>query len=118
LKWIESDGLDKQRHLITWRGKPITTVFKTWVVAKKRAGIKRRLRLYDLRHFWATHLLTHGGDLKTVSAALGHSSPALTLQIYSHISSDVLEKAIDTLPDLKIKKPPEKGRVVSLKSGN
>ncbi len=56
LKWIETDGIDKQRHLITWRDRPITTIHKTWTIAKKKAGIERRLRMYDLRQFWATHL--------------------------------------------------------------
>ena len=98
--------------------KPIKGVVAAWRNAKVRAGIKRRLRPYDLRHAWATHLLTSGGDLWTVSAALGHANPAITLQVYSHISSDVLKDAIDTLPDLEIKTPPDRGQVVKLKTGH
>ena len=48
-----------------------------------RSGIRQRLRLYDIRHFFASKLLTQVGDLRTVSRALGHANPAITLQIYS-----------------------------------
>ena len=104
--------LNPELHIIRYRGKPVKEVTGAWRKTKARAGIKRRLRLYDLRHFWATHLLTHGGDLRTVSRGLGHASPEISLQVYSHSSSDVLRKAIDTLPDLKIEPPPKRGQVV------
>ena len=117
MQWIEVDGIDKELHIIRYAGKPIKDVSRAWRAAKKAAGIKRRLRLYDLRHFWATHLLTHGGDLRTVSRALGHANPAITLQVYSHASSDVLKKAVDSLPDFEIKAPKKPAQVVRLKNG-
>ncbi len=118
LQWIDADGVNADLHIIRYMGKPIKGVVGAWRNAKKRAGISRRIRLYDIRHAWATHLLTSGGDLRTISRALGHETPAITLQVYSHFSSEVLKSAIDTLPDLKIKPPPDRGQVVKLKAGN
>ena len=82
------------------------------------AGIKRRIRLYDIRHFFAIKLLTKGGDLRTVSRALGHANPAITVQVYSHTSSEILKNAIDTLPEFEISTPKKGGKVVKLKTGN
>jgi len=100
LRWFDADGLDKQKHLITWRNKPVKSVYKAWITAKEKAGIKRRLRMYDLRHYFGTALLTGGTDLKTTSTALGHSNPGITLRTYIHSSPDLLKDAIGRLPSL------------------
>lgn len=60
------------------------TVGHRWRRAKAAAGITRRLRLHDLRHFYASGLIAQGCDLVTVQTALGHSSPAVTLNTYAH----------------------------------
>ena len=43
-----------------------------------------RIRFHDLRHTWATLALEAGVPAKIVSQRLGHSSIAITLDIYSH----------------------------------
>jgi len=43
-----------------------------------------RIRLHDLRHTWATLALEAGVHPKIVQERLGHSSIAITLDIYSH----------------------------------
>ncbi len=45
----------------------------------------RDVRFHDLRHTCATLLLTKGVYPKIVSEMLGHSSIAITLDIYSHV---------------------------------
>jgi len=44
-----------------------------------------RIRLHDLRHTHATHLLTTGANVKIVSERLGHASVAFTLDTYGHV---------------------------------
>lgn len=53
--------------------------------ALRQAGLPN-VRVHDLRHTAATHLLTRGVHPKVVQDLLGHSTISLTLDTYSHVS--------------------------------
>jgi integrase len=56
--------------------------------AADRAGLnidRPRLRLHDLRHCFASILISHGHDIVSVSRQLGHASPDITLRVYAHL---------------------------------
>lgn len=59
------------------------TVSRSWRLARTAAGIS--YRLHDCRHFFASGLINAGCDVVTVQRALGHSSPSVTLDTYSHL---------------------------------
>lgn len=61
----------------------------------------RRLTLHDLRHTAATVLISNGADVKTVQSVLGHSSAAITLDMYASADADAKRSAARIL-DLAI----------------
>jgi integrase len=62
----------------------------------KRAGLPR-IRFHDLRHCHATLLLRQGVHPKVVQERLGHSTPAFTLQVYSHVLPGMQAEAAEAL---------------------
>jgi integrase len=65
-----------------------TSVFRPFKAAVIRAGLPKKLRLHDLRHTFAGLFLASGGDIFKLSKILGHSSVAITQQVYAHLHPD------------------------------
>ena len=96
-RWYAEDRESGMRHLVHYRGRPILKIQHGWNAAKRRAGITRRIRPYDIRHRSITDMLEAGADLKSVSEIAGHASPDMTMRIYQHVSSSMKRKAVDSL---------------------
>ncbi len=64
-----------------------------------RAGLPP-IRLHDVRHTWATLALQAGIHPKVVSERLGHSTIAITLDIYSHVTPSMQSEAADLVASL------------------
>jgi integrase len=64
----------------------------TWTPAVKAAGLPEGFGLHGLRHYFATLLIHAGASVKTVQLALGHSSPTVTLNTYTHEWPDAVDR--------------------------
>ena len=73
-----------------------------WKPALGQAGIPatRANGCHALRHYFASTLLHHGCDIKSVSDYLGHSSAAITLGIYAHVMPAAHDRMRDTIDAL------------------
>jgi integrase len=74
----------------TGTGGPVTRSqwSQIWRPAARAAGVPKRVGLHALRHFYASALIRHGENVKTVQRRMGHSSAAVTLDTYAHLWPD------------------------------
>jgi integrase len=89
----------------TWDGKPLipSSVSQAWRRLTRRLGYDN-IRFHDLRHTCATLLLKAGIHPKVVQERLGHSSIAITLDIYSHVTPGMQHQAAEALDTILSKK--------------
>ena len=62
-----------------------TTIANVLKATLRKNGVKRRFRVHDLRHNFATHCLINGTDIYHLSQFLGHRSVSTTEKYYAHL---------------------------------
>jgi integrase len=65
----------------------------------------RQVRVHDLRHSYATHLLQAGAPITYVSQQLGHADASITLRDYGHYLADGSQRDFDRLDESLPKQP-------------
>ena len=71
--------------------KPLVNVYAFWKKLLKEANIEN-IRIHDLRHTYASHLVSSGLSLSIVGKLLGHTQAATT-QRYAHLADQALRDA-------------------------
>ena len=74
------------------------TAYRHLKLMLKKNGLPD-LRFHDLRHTFATHALSSGVDVKTLSGILGHTRAAFTLDTYTHTTGDMQKRAAEVVGD-------------------
>jgi integrase len=75
-----------------WSPDAFTSAFSDFA---RKIGLK--VRFHDLRHSHASQLLRGGASIKLIQQRLGHSTPAITLAVYSHITPADDQRAAEGL---------------------
>lgn len=71
-------------------GLPYVTITRSWYRIREAAGLT--VRIHDLRHTFASLLVSNGRSLYEVQSILGHSDPKVTMR-YAHLSAGTLRDA-------------------------
>ncbi len=56
----------------------------------RQCGIRKQVHIHTLRHSYATHLLEHGLNLRTIQKLLGHASPVTTAK-YTQMTEEAAQ---------------------------
>jgi integrase len=70
---------------------------RTFTSTVRKAGLPASVTLHTLRHSVASTMLARGAPIKTVSHLLGHSSIAITGDVYGHVTTEDTRAALDLL---------------------
>lgn len=65
-----------------------------------KLGLPRRRALHNLRHAHGSYLIQRGVSVKVVQERLGHSSPAFTLTVYTHVLAGMQEQATRAISEM------------------
>ena len=95
---LKTEGRYDHLYVNVITGKPYTTIHKVWNRLRRDAGLPH-LRIHDLRHAFASYLISNNRSLFEVQQILGHSDPSVT-QRYTHLSTKALQEATSAASDV------------------
>lgn len=93
--WVETGFV-----FVTEFGRPADprNLLRATTLASRKAGLPP-VGVHTLRHTYATIALLHGVPIHVVSRNLGHSSIAITADIYGHLTDEASQAAAQTVSD-------------------
>ena len=77
----------------------------------ERSGLRNSITPHSLRHSFATVMIEKGANIKAVSQILGHANCKITIDLYTHLSSEHLRAVIQRCNPLSEEAIPMKERI-------
>ena len=110
----ETAAIVRQRHLqapngTPWLfpgdtpGQPVQEVRRFWAQIQKQCGLPE-VHIHDLRHTFASLLVSGGASLEMIGKLLGHSQMQTTLR-YAHLMDSPLRAGVDAVASAFRPKP-------------
>jgi len=102
-KHISNIGTIRDEGYFFGRGRDLlnrNSAGHVWREIRKAAKLPSNYTLHTLRHFYASALIAEGCDVVTVQRALGHSTPSITLNTYSHLWPSAEDRTRDAAATL------------------
>jgi integrase len=108
-EWVFPAAASKARHLVAVR--------RVWRNLVKSAALGD-LRIHDLRHGFASQLVSSGASLPLIGSLLGHSN-AQTTQRYAHLYDETQRAAVTAVGRIvgaasQVPEPPPSAEILSL----
>lgn len=97
-------------------GRAVGHLRKSLKKACEAAEITYPICLYSIRHLYATHVVSKGGDIGGLAKNMGHSTLRMVTGQYLHTSFEAKKQVVDMIPDLT---PKDEGdKVIPINRGN
>lgn len=93
LKIMKEEGVEKYLFPGNIPGQPLKDIKKAWNTIRNKANLPN-VRIHDIRHTYASHLVSSGLSLSIVGKLLGHTQ-ASTTQRYAHLADAPLRQATE-----------------------
>lgn len=97
---VDAGGDAKGLVFVSKTGKSIRDIKRPWAWLLLEAKLEN-IRIHDLRHTYASVLISMGESLPVVGRLLGHSQPATTAR-YAHLMDDPLRRATQKVSAITI----------------
>ena len=100
-------------YIVDYKGQPISKLRRSWKTALTKAGIRKKVRLYDIRHMYGTFMAQNGADVFAIQSLMGHTSITTTRR-YLHHAEHLKKEAVNRLPVLHMQSAGTAENVVAL----
>jgi integrase/recombinase XerD len=107
MRAVMAEEKQTSRYLFSGRDRRKAMTRQGFALLLKQVALKagidpERLSPHVLRHSFASHLLAHGADLRSLQMLLGHADIATT-QIYTHVLAERLQRLVEAHHPLAVR---------------
>ena len=98
----EHQAVAKSEYIVEYHGKQVKNLHKSFRSACNAAGIPYPVRMYDVRHRYASALFANNVPVGVVSRLLGHSKVSTTTDVYLEVLPKEIFEIKGKLPKLHL----------------
>ena len=89
-------------YIVSYKGRPVKKLRRSFVTALRKAVIRKRVRLYDIRHMYGTFMARNIADIFAIQELMGHSDISTTRRYLHHAEAMKVDAVNNCLPSLEL----------------